>query len=63
MPATNQSKNLPTFTPGQIRTLRRKLLNWYRRSHRRLPWRAETGGRVDPYHTMVSEAMLQASES
>lgn len=35
-----------------------KLLPWYRRARRRLPWRA-VGERNDPYRTWVSELMLQ----
>jgi A/G-specific adenine glycosylase len=35
-----------------------KLLPWYRRARRRLPWRA-AGERNDPYRTWVSELMLQ----
>jgi A/G-specific adenine glycosylase len=46
---------------------RRRLLTWYDRSHRKLPWRvspAENGGRAaaDPYHVLVSEAMLQQTQ-
>jgi A/G-specific adenine glycosylase len=45
----------------------RRLLAWYDRSHRKLPWRvapAEHGGRAasDPYHVLVSEAMLQQTQ-
>lgn len=35
--------------------LRRALLRWYDRSHRKLPWRDET----DPYRILLSEIMLQ----
>lgn len=40
------------------------LLEWYRREHRKLPWRAQpgTGGLGDPYHVLVSEAMLQQTQ-
>ena len=37
---------------------RRKLLDWYDRNGRRLPWR-ETS---DPYHILVSEIMLQQTQ-
>jgi len=37
----------------------RRLLAWYRRHRRELPWRAEP---VDPYHVLVSEAMLQQTQ-
>ena len=39
--------------------LRRVLLGWYDRHRRRLPWRAESGVRPDPYHVWLSEIMLQ----
>ncbi|MFN3889111.1 MAG: A/G-specific adenine glycosylase [Beijerinckiaceae bacterium] len=35
------------------------LLDWYDRSRRRLPWRAEPGERADPYAVWLSEIMLQ----
>jgi A/G-specific adenine glycosylase len=35
--------------------IRRKLAEWYRRAHRKLPWRATR----DPYRIWVSEIMLQ----
>lgn len=38
-----------------VRTIRRKLLRWYDRSHRDLPWRRTR----DPYAIWVSEIMLQ----
>ena len=37
----------------------RKLLDWYRAGHRRLPWRAQPGQRQDPYAVWLSEIMLQ----
>lgn len=37
----------------------RKLLNWYDRHRRLLPWRAPRGVRPDPYHVWLSEIMLQ----
>jgi A/G-specific adenine glycosylase len=41
-----------------------KLLAWYDRHHRELPWRvspvaAKAGTRADPYHVWLSEVMLQ----
>jgi A/G-specific adenine glycosylase len=41
-----------------------KLLSWYDRHHRELPWRvspaaAKAGKRADPYHVWLSEVMLQ----
>src|SRR6201994_3451554 len=35
------------------------LLAWYDRHRRKLPWRAEAGGRSDPYRVWLSEIMLQ----
>jgi A/G-specific adenine glycosylase len=35
------------------------LLSWYAVDKRRLPWRAETGDRPDPYRVWLSEVMLQ----
>lgn len=35
------------------------LLDWYDRHHRRLPWRASPGARMDPYRVWLSEIMLQ----
>jgi A/G-specific adenine glycosylase len=40
---------------GVRRAFHRDLLRWYRRCHRRLPWRATR----DPYRIWVSEIMLQ----
>jgi A/G-specific adenine glycosylase len=43
---------------------RRRLLAWYDRAQRRLPWRVDdrTGDAADPYHVLVSEAMLQQTQ-
>jgi A/G-specific adenine glycosylase len=38
---------------------REALLCWYAVDKRRLPWRAETGERPDPYKVWLSEVMLQ----
>jgi A/G-specific adenine glycosylase len=40
-------------------TLNRKLLAWYDRHRRTLPWRAAPGERADPYRVWLSEIMLQ----
>ncbi|MDE8348288.1 MAG: A/G-specific adenine glycosylase [Acidocella sp.] len=37
----------------------RKLLAWYARHRRHLPWRSPPGERADPYHVWLSEIMLQ----
>ena len=47
------------LTPAQIRRFRKTILDHYRREGRHdLPWR-QTG---DPYHTLVSEFMLQQTQ-
>jgi A/G-specific adenine glycosylase len=40
------------------RRFRRRLLAWYRRHGRELPWRSTS----DPYHILVSEIMLQQTQ-
>jgi A/G-specific adenine glycosylase len=40
------------------RTFQRRLLAWYRRHRRNLPWRRTR----DPYHILVSEIMLQQTQ-
>ena len=44
--------------PADRRRFRDRLLTWYRRHGRDLPWR-KTG---DPYHILVSEIMLQQTQ-
>jgi A/G-specific adenine glycosylase len=53
----NRSSTLP-FTPAQKRQLRRKLLAWYAKHARDLPWRRSR----DPYHVWISEVMLQQTQ-
>jgi len=36
-----------------------RLLDWYDRHRRRMPWRALPGAVADPYHVWLSEIMLQ----
>jgi len=36
-----------------------RLLDWYERHRRRLPWRPPAGERADPYRVWLSEIMLQ----
>src|SRR5262245_51351753 len=40
----------------------RALIRWYDINRRDLPWRAARGSRPDPYHVLVSEAMLQQTQ-
>ena len=44
--------------PRRRQWFRRRLLEWYRRNGRELPWRRTT----DPYHILVSEIMLQQTQ-
>jgi A/G-specific adenine glycosylase len=44
--------------PPARRAFRRKLLDWYDRNGRALPWRSTS----DPYHSLVSEIMLQQTQ-
>jgi A/G-specific adenine glycosylase len=44
--------------PAQRQRFRRRLLDWYRRNGRDLPWRQTS----DPYHILVSEVMLQQTQ-
>jgi A/G-specific adenine glycosylase len=48
---------VPPAAPARQR-FRRRLLQWYRRNGRDLPWRKTT----DPYHILVSEVMLQQTQ-
>ncbi len=59
-PARLPAATLPEMS--DVRALRRDLLRWYRRAHRKLPWRASPFQHPDPYHTLVSEAMLQQTQ-
>jgi A/G-specific adenine glycosylase len=45
-------------TQARRRSFQRRLLAWYRRHHRDLPWRRTR----NPYHILVSEVMLQQTQ-
>jgi len=51
---------------GSSIQFRRQLLQWYARHRRELPWRlprgARKGKKLNPYHVLVSEAMLQQTQ-
>lgn len=51
---------------GRTNDFSRRLLAWYGRSRRDLPWRvgpaSPRGACPDPYHVLVSEAMLQQTQ-
>jgi A/G-specific adenine glycosylase len=49
---------LPMPAAADRRRFRRRLLAWYRRHGRDLPWRKTS----DPYHILVSEIMLQQTQ-
>ena len=52
--------SLPAGWSGRaLAGLRAKLLNWFDKHHRDLPWRHATDGARDPYRVWVSEVMLQ----
>ncbi|MEX0774788.1 MAG: A/G-specific adenine glycosylase [Phycisphaeraceae bacterium] len=56
-----------SVSPQRRTALRRNLLRWYTTYHRRLPWRnapavSGAGAHPDPYHVLVSEAMLQQTQ-
>src|SRR5215217_3151686 len=60
MPVSRSPKKpaLPLPPPGDRRRFRQRLLTWYRRHGRDLPWRKTS----DPYHILVSEIMLQQTQ-
>jgi len=53
-----KTRPLPMPAPPARRRFRRRLLTWYRRHGRDLPWRKTD----DPYHILVSEIMLQQTQ-
>jgi endonuclease III len=68
----NQALNLPPIFPNarasynQQMSFARKLLRWYDRHRRDLPWRPPIAAgpalTVDPYFVLISEAMLQQTQ-
>src|SRR5437870_5089646 len=52
-------KQNPCRLPARALSFRRRLLAWYARHRRRLPWR----GLADPYAVLVSEIMLQQTQA
>jgi len=53
------SESAPPGAGAPTAALVRRLLAWYDRHRRALPWRAGPGERPDPYHVWLSEIMLQ----
>jgi A/G-specific adenine glycosylase len=58
VPKKARAKTLPVPQPPDRRRFRHRLLTWYRRHGRDLPWRKTD----DPYHILVSEIMLQQTQ-
>lgn len=63
MPATTRGTtarrhNSTEVAPRLRRQFRKRLLAWYERHGRKLPWRQTS----DPYHILVSEIMLQQTQ-
>ena len=58
MPLKKNARPLPVPPPPERRRFRQRLLAWYRRHGRDLPWRKTD----DPYHILVSEIMLQQTQ-
>ena len=56
---TKKNPESPRLTPPERIRFRRRILNWYEREKRELPWRGEK----DPYRIWVSEAMLQQTRA
>src|SRR6201987_4601273 len=57
-PTRTPTPQLPIPTAAEKRRFRSRLLAWYRRHGRDLPWRKTD----DPYHILVSEIMLQQTQ-
>ncbi len=56
---TTQTRRRPPLPkPAERQRFRRRLLDWYGRHGRDLPWRQT----ADPYHILVSEIMLQQTQ-
>ncbi len=55
---SNPATKAELFDAAWLRAFRRRLLAWYRRSRRDLPWRRTS----DPYCVWVSEIMLQQTQ-
>jgi A/G-specific adenine glycosylase len=55
---SNKRFNKSHFSPAQRQALRRRLLAWYSKHARDLPWRRSR----DPYRVWVSEIMLQQTQ-
>ncbi len=59
LPAGPPTLPATSFTPGFKRRFREKLLRWFDRNRRDLPWRRNR----DPYRVWISEIMLQQTRA
>lgn len=57
-----RSNPRPPDAEPRARRVRQRLLKWYDVHRRHLPWRAEKNQTPNPYHVLVSEAMLQQTQ-
>lgn len=57
-PGRRRGRESVTVQPAHKRKFRERLLKWYARHGRALPWR----GTAEPYHILVSEIMLQQTQ-
>src|SRR5258708_4039274 len=58
MPVKKKVRPKPLPAPADRRRFRQRLLTWYGKHGRDLPWRKTD----DPYHILVSEIMLQQTQ-
>ncbi len=56
MTVSNKGFNTPD---SDINSFRKKMLNWYDKNQRTMPWRATKGQKPNAYHVWLSEVMLQ----
>ncbi len=54
--------DLALFSEPQLKQLRQKLLAWYQKNKRVMPWRATDEQTPNPYHVLLSEIMLQQTQ-
>jgi A/G-specific adenine glycosylase len=59
VPGTTKPRRRTSWPPGPLkRRFQQRLLKWYARNARNLPWRKTS----EPYHILVSEVMLQQTQ-